>query len=228
MLRIDPEVNFDERLIHEYKKLGLSFRTFDDDIYSFIQPRYNMILDLNGFDEESLLMSFSQKTRYNVRKSCRNNILTKIEKPDEKNIDDFFKLTKIMAKRQNISHRPKEYFKRLAENYDVLFANSFYQNNLLSSCLLLKYKDKIYYLYAASGNEKRNLMPTYNMIWHCLKYALNHNYRYFDFGGTFSLSKEDGLYRFKEGFCHPNKYTAFIGELDKVYKKENYDKFNKK
>ena len=70
-------------------------------------------------------------------------------------------------------------------------------------------------------------MPNYNMIWEEIKYAIENGYSYLDLGGVFSLSKKDGLYRFKENFCYPNKYKAYIGELDVVYDREKYEEFLK-
>lgn len=65
------------------------------------------------------------------------------------------------------------------------------------------------------------------MIWEEIKYAIENGYSYLDLGGVFSLSKKDGLYRFKENFCYPNKYKAYIGELDVVYDREKYEEFLK-
>ena len=71
----------------------------------------------------------------------------------------------------------------------------------------------------------RNLMPNYNMIWEEIKWAIANGYDYLDLGGTFSLDTNDGLYRFKQAFCYPDKYSNFIGELDVVYDREKYERF---
>lgn len=227
LLRLDPEFRFDEKTVIDYRKEGFSFRSFGDDIKSFTQPRYNMILDLKGHTKESLLESFSSKCRYNVRKSYREGVITKIVTPNEESISDFYHLTEIMAKRQSIGHRDLSYFKRLCDYFDCVFVESRFEDELLCACLLIKYNTKLYYLYAASSNEKRNLMPNHNMIWTALEYALDNGFTSFDFGGVFSLDKSNGLYRFKEGFCYPDNYTNFIGELDVVYDSEKYQLFLK-
>jgi serine/alanine adding enzyme len=224
LLRMDPEFIFEERPIHEYKKMGYDFRSIGEDIHSFTQPRYNMIVDTKGHDEESLLNSFSSKGRYNIRKSIRSDIYTKLE-TNEKTLDKFYELTTIMAERQGINHRPKEYFQRLIDYFDGQIFTSYYEDKALSASLLIPYNDKVYYLYAASSNEMRNKMPNYNMIWEELKWTMENGYRYLDLGGTFSLDDKDGLYKFKEHFCYPHKYSAFIGELDVVYDREKYQEF---
>lgn len=226
LLRIDPEFEFKEREVKLYKSLGYEFRSVCDDIYSFIQPRYNLMINLTSKDEGKVFKNFSSKGRYNVRKSFKSNIVTKLDTSKE-SLDNFYNLTKIMAKRQGINHRPKSYFKKLIKHMNAMIFSAYHEDQILSASLLIPNKDKLYYLYAASSNEKRNLMPNYNMIWEEIKYAIENGYSYLDLGGVFSLSKKDGLYRFKENFCYPNKYKAYIGELDVVYDREKYEEFLK-
>ena len=204
--------------------MGYDFRSVCDPIHSFTQPRYNMIIDLSLGDEEKIFENFSSKGRYNIRKSIKAGIETKIE-TNEKTLDDFYQLTEIMVKRQGITYRPKEYHKRLVENYGCKIFSSYYEGEVLCSSIVVPYKDSLTYLYAASSNEKRNKMPNYNMLWEEIKYGVKNVYKSLDLGGVFSLDKKDGLYRYKEHFCHPNKYTAYIGELDVVYDRDLYKKF---
>lgn len=49
----------------------------------------------------------------------------------------------------------------------------------------------------------------------------------YDFGGVFELNKDNGLYKFKEGFCRQKGVTEFIGEFDKVYNNLIYFMFTK-
>jgi serine/alanine adding enzyme len=224
LLRIDPEFVFQERAVYEYKKRGYDFRSVCQDIHSFTQPRYNMIVDTKGYDADNIINKISKKGRYGIRKSIRSEVITK-EETNQKTIDTFYELTKIMAQRNGIRHRPKEYFQRLVDHMDAKILTSYYKDLPLSSCILLAYNDKVYYLYAASSNEMRNRMPNYNMVREAIKRTIENGYRYFDMGGVFALDNSDGLYLFKEHFCHPNKYTAYIGELDVVYDREKYRQF---
>mgnify|MGYP001003857083 FL=1 len=224
LLRMDPELNFDEKLVYDYRKLGYDFRSVGLDTHSFTQPRYNMIIDLTIHDEDGIFESFSSKGRYNVRKSIRSGIKT-VNKTDEESLDIFYELTKIMAERQEIGHRPKDYYERLIKYLGGEIFVSYFDDKPLSASLLIPYGKKVYYLYAASSNEMRNKMPNYNMIWEEIKWAIANGYDYLDLGGTFSLDTNDGLYRFKQAFCYPDKYSNFIGELDVVYDREKYERF---
>lgn len=224
LLRMDPELNFDEKLVYDYRKMGYDFRSVGIDTHAFTQPRYNMIIDLSSQDEDEIFESFSSKGRYNIRKSIRAGIKT-ICKTDEESLDIFYELTKIMAERQGIGHRPKDYYQRLIKYLNGEIFVSYFEDKALSASLLIPYGNKVYYLYAASSNEMRNKMPNYNMIWEEIKWCLENGYDYLDLGGTFSLDTNDGLYRFKQSFCYPDKYSNFIGELDVVYDREKYEEF---
>lgn len=226
LLRVDPEVTFDEKIIHEYTKRGYDFRTYPLDPHAFTQPRYAMVLDMGDKSEDVLFKNISSSARRNVRKAYRNNLTTKLS-TDVAAVDELFDLTKIMADRQGIGHRPKEYFQRLMENYNGHIFTTYFEDQALSSCLIIPYNDKAYYLYAASSNEHRKLMPNYHMIWEAIKWSMDHGYRFFDFGGVYSLDIKDGLYRFKEGFTGEEGIYNFIGEIDVVYDREKYEEFIK-
>lgn len=224
LLRLDPEHLFEERPIHEYKKLGYDFRSISNPIHSFTQPRYNMVLHFDGRNEDEVFKDFSKNCRNYIRKSYKKNIKT-VRETNKKTLDKFYELTEIMAERQGITYRPKEYFERLIKNMNAEIFSTYYGEEVLSASIVVPSNEKLYYLYAASSNEHRKLMPNYNMVWEEIKYAIENGYKSYDFGGVFSLDDNDGLYKFKEYFCHPNKYTAYIGELDVVYDRDLYNEF---
>lgn len=121
LLRLDPEVRFDEELVGAYRRKGFDFRSRETNSHDFVQPRYNMILSLKGKDEEVLLAEFSPKTRYNIKiaekKGVKTEYIESAKKGSEEEfnnaIDVFYKLTEIMAKRNGITFRPKDYFIRM-------------------------------------------------------------------------------------------------------------------
>ncbi len=225
LLRLDPECLYDENLVEAYRKEGFDFRAKETSLKALIQPRFNMILNMAGKSEDELLAEFNSKTRYNIRLSTKKGIVTKWAKSKEY-IDIFYDLTKIMAERQGITYRPKDYFERMMEVYtDNRIYVSWYGDEPLSAAIAFPYGDKLWYLYGASSNEKRNLMPNHNMQWEMIKWGLELEKTYYDFGGVYHFTSDDGLYRFKNGFCHKTGATEWIGELDLVYDREVYEKF---
>lgn len=223
LLRFDPAVVYDEKLARLYKDTELKIRTRGTDEHSFIQPRRNAIIDISK-NEDDILGGFHSKTRYNIRLSYRKGVTTRLSQSDE-DLDTFFEETKVMAERNGITYRPKDYFKRLIDNYDAKIFLSDFEGTPLSSAILIMYKDYAWYMYGASNNKHRNYMPNYQMQWEMIKYAKEHGATRYDFGGIFKLDDEDGLYRFKRGFLNDEDFTEFIGEFDLVLDEEAYKKY---
>ena len=218
LLRMDPEVVYDEKLLDIYEgKLrtrGLGERKFS-------QLRNNMIMDIKGKTEEEVFENLHKKARYNIRLSDRKGIKTRVS-TDEKDIDVFYDLTKIMSQRQGISHRPKDYFKRLLKYFDTRIFISEYEGKPLSAAICIKYKKRMFYIYGASSNEHRNRMPNFNMQWAMIKYAIEEGCDEYDLGGVYVLNDSSGLYRFKRQFA---QVVEYIGEYDYVLDKKAYEKF---
>ena len=80
----------------------------------------------------------------------------------------------------------------------------------------VQYGDKVWYLYGASSNNYRNLMPNYLLQWRMIEWAIENNCRIYDFRGiSGDLSENNplfGLYRFKKGFG--GELVEFAGEFE--------------
>lgn len=219
VLRMDPERLMDPELEALYKEAGFKVRNRGIAYQELIQPRYNMVLTLKSFDEETLIAQFSQKTRYNIRLAARKGVTVYHERSQEA-LDIFYELSDIMCTRQKLFNRPKAYFERMmdafGENARIYIAS--HDGEPLAAAIAIHYGDKLWYIYGASSDHKRNLMPNYLMQWEMIRWGLTLGADYYDFGGVFELNKEHGLYKFKEGFCRKDGVTELIGEIDKVYK----------
>ncbi|NLM06712.1 MAG: aminoacyltransferase [Tissierellia bacterium] len=230
LLRIDPEFVYDDEVVKAYREAGFNLRSRETDIHSFTQPRFNMILKLKGKTEEEVFNEFSSKTRYNIRLAERKGVETDfVESSSPKfleAIDTFYDLTEIMAKRNGITYRPKDYFIRMFEAFPKsrVYLTK-HEEDYLSAALAIPYNKKLFYMYGASSNEKRNLMPNYQMQWEMIKWAMEMGMEEYDFGGVFSFDNSDGLYRFKNGFVRTEGPTEFIGELDIVFDEGAYKEF---
>ena len=220
LLRFDPE----------YRQMGLRVRNDGCDKFDLIQPRYNMILKLDEPTFEELMPHFSEKTRYNIRLSARKGVTVHWSRSEE-DLKKFFELYEITAVRDHIGHRPYEYFKRMLhayENSDLLrIYIAEHEGEALSGAICIHYGNKTWYIYGASSNNKRNLMPNYAMQAEMIKWGIENGSEIYDFGGVFILDKTNGLYKFKEGFCRREGATEFIGEFDQVYNPLLYTGFAK-
>ncbi|RIX50963.1 peptidoglycan bridge formation glycyltransferase FemA/FemB family protein [Paenibacillus nanensis] len=226
VLRIDPETPFDEELHKQYAELGYVLRNRNVSSKDTTQPRFNMVLDLKGKTEQELLDGFHHKTRYNIRLSERKGVTTRYSQ-ESSDLELFHQLYVVMSNRHGISYRPYPYFARMLEAYRdytrIYIAE--HEGDTIAAAVAISYGDKTWYIYGASGNEKRNLMAPHLLQWEMIKWALEQGKNRYDFGGVFKLDASDGLYKFKEGFCHPDRYTEYIGEIDRVFDEEAYQKF---
>jgi len=226
VLRIDPETAYDEELHKQYAELGYVLRNRNVSSKDTTQPRYNMVLDLKGKSEQELLEGFHSKTRYNIRLSERKGVTTRYS-TETSDLELFHQLYVVMSNRHGISYRPYNYFARMLEAYKdytrIYLAE--HEGDTIAAAVAISYGDKTWYIYGASANEKRNLMAPHLLQWEMIKWAVEQGKDRYDFGGVFKLDQSDGLYRFKEGFCHPDRYSEYIGEIDRVLNEEAYRTF---
>lgn len=226
VLRFDPETMYDTALAQNYEQNGYIVRGRGIDKNALIQPIYNMILSLNDETEASLLKKFSQKTRYNINLSARKGVEVSYDTSDEA-LRIFYDLYEIMSVRNRLVIRSYDYFKDMMTAFKgrIRIYLTRHEGDYLSGAIALMYGDKLWYIYGASSNVKRNLMPNYLMQWEMIKWGLEEGIQRYDFGGVFEIDKEDGLYKFKEGFCREDGVTELIGEVDHVYNRFVYNMF---
>ena len=117
--------------------------------------------------------------------------------------------------------RPLEYYQRV---YDQLGPDhvrvyiAYYEGKPIAGAVPILYGNKCWYLYGASRNEHRNLMPNYLVQWEMIKWSIESGCDIYDFRGVPGDLDENnpmiGLYKFKVGF--KGKFTEFVGMLDYV------------
>lgn len=232
IFRVDPDVpNDDEEFRKIAKEVGFKIKENVKDFNEVIQPRYVFRLNVKDKTEEELLMSFHEKTRYNIRLAMKKGVTVR-----EGNKDDLKIFHKIMVEtgvRDNFLIRPLSYFEKmydeLAPNYmKVLIA--MYQDKPIAAVIPIIYGNKVWYLYGASSNEYRNVMPNYLLQWEQIKLALANHCDIYDFRGVSGHVDEHhpqyGIYKFKKGFN--GDFVEFVGELYMVlnpFMNFIYDKF---
>lgn len=232
LLRIDPEVVYDPKLVETYRNLGYVVRSREiEDPKAFSNPRCNMVLDLTQKTEEAVMEEFSSRFRGKIRKTYKSGLVThrySAEHPEfEAKLAEFYELTKIMAERQGILFRPLGYFRDMLKAFSdsCLLITYDAEGQPLSGSLLVGYNRKLFYVYAASSNEKRNLYPAVQTNWEGIKYALAQGYSEYDMGGVFVIDPENGLYRFKKEICGESGLRELIGEIDVVYNQVEYETY---
>lgn len=224
MFKFDPNIKYDENIEKLYKEAGYKVLNKNVDKDDLIQPLHDMIIYLNGESEEEVLKSFSEKTRYNVRLAKKKGVEVYYSRNKE-DLKIFYELYKITAVRDKIGCRAYEYFETMLDSYNddtIRIYIAKHEEDYLSAAIAFNYGGELFYLYGASSNEKRNLMPNYLMQWEMIRWALETNCTKYNFGGVLNLDPQNGLYKFKIGFCKKDGVTEYIGEIDKVYDKKIY------
>ena len=224
VIKIDPDVPSDHL---EFKKMleDFGFHTKDGGKnFEAIQPKYVFRLYLNGRGEEELLASFQQKTRYNIRLAVKKGVEVRI--CGKEMVPDFARIMLETGVRDGFVTRPPEYFAAMMDNLGehARLYMAFHEGQPIAGTLAIHYGDKVWYLYGASSNEHRNLMPNYLLQWNMIRWAVETGCRVYDFRGVSGdLSESNplyGLYKFKKGFN--GEFTEFVGEYDLVLKKLSY------
>ena len=187
--------------------------------FEAIQPRYVFRLNVEGKTEEELLANFHQKWRYNIRLAERKGVTVRI--CGKEMVPAFSDLMLTTGVRDGFVTRKPEYFAAMLDNlgeHARLYMAFDPNDTPIAGTLAIHSGDNVWYLYGASSNEHRNLMPNYLLQWRMIQWAAETNCRIYDFRGVSGDVSEDnplyGLFRFKQGFG--GDFTEFVGEMDLV------------
>lgn len=219
VLKLDPDVPVENT---EFAGImtDLGFKIAGDGKnFEAIQPKFVFRLYLNGRSQEELMASFHQKTRYNIRLAQRKGVVVKI--CGQEAVPDFARLMLETGVRDGFVTRQESYFADMLKNLGdhARLYMAYAEDIPIAGTLAIAYGDKVWYLYGASSNEHRNLMPNYLLQWNMIQWAQELGCRVYDFRGVSGDLSEDnplyGLYKFKKGFN--GEFTEFVGEMDLVF-----------
>ena len=216
-LRMEPDIkSSDEEFKEIMHNLGFKINDKGKSFSDGIQPRYVFRLNLKGKTEDEVFSEFHQKTRYNVRLATKKGV--EIREGKKEDLKAFHEIMKVTGKRDNFMIRPLSYFEKMYDELEpkhLKLMMAYYNGKPISGIIDIIYGNKIWYLYGASSNEHRNLMPNYLLQWEMIKYGIEHRKDMYDFRGVTGIVDEKdphyGLYRFKKGFNA--EFTEFIGEV---------------
>lgn len=224
-LYIDPDERDDNENFRKLMK-SFGFKEKSDDGFGNIQPQFVFRLDIENKTEEEIFSAFTQKTRYNVRLATRKGVQVKHYFGDgeipESELKAFSDIMNTTGERDHFKVRNQEYFAKLLKAFGknaALFMADI-EGKPIAGTIVIFYGNKTWYLYGASSNEHRNLMPNYLLQWEMISHAIQRGCAIYDFRGVPGEVGEDdplyGLYRFKKGFS--GEHTKFTGLFTYAYK----------
>ncbi len=224
VIKIDPDVpSSDEAFAQRLHSFGFRSREGGKN-FEAIQPRYVFRLNVENKTEEELLAGFHQKWRYNIRLAERKGVEVRI--CGQEAVHDFARLMLTTGVRDGFVTRDESYFANMLTNLGehCRLYMAYADEEAIAGTLAIQYGDKVWYLYGASSNEHRNLMPNYLLQWRMIQWSVETGCRVYDFRGVSGDLSEDnplyGLYRFKQGFG--GDFVEFVGEMDWVINKPVY------
>lgn len=222
-LKIDPCVPAERTdVVDALERLGFRFVGSDDPDLGGTQPCYVMKTDLRPEPEE-LLASFHSKWRYNIRLAQRRGVT--VREGTRADLPEFYRVLQVTAERDRFRVRGLDYYERL---YDLLvpagMARLFVaevEGRVVAGAILFRMGREAVYVYGASDNEHRNLMPNHLLQWTMMQWAREQGCEVYDFRGVSRevngepVGELGGLNRFKRGFAA--RYMEYIGEYDLVF-----------
>ena len=187
-----------------------------------VQPIRTIMLDLTP-DEQSLLANMKEKWRYNIRLAGRKGVLVRPAHGRE-DVQAWYKLLQITGLRDHFGIHSFDYYWRAWQIFaprrqaQLLLAE--YEGQLLAGIFVGCMARQAIYLYGASGNAYRNLMPNYLLQWEAIRWAKSQGATSYDFWGIPETDDAEeamaGVYRFKSGWG--GLITRFAGNYEYVYR----------
>ncbi len=225
VIKLDPDVPVEnEPFAQKLRDLGFHQKTGKN--FEAIQPKFVFRMDIEGKTQEEIMASFHQKTRYNIRVAQRKGVEVRI--CGKEMVPDFARIMLETGLRDGFVTRQPDYFANMLDNLGEDHCRlymAFHEDKPIAGTLAIAYGDKVWYLYGASSNESRNLMPNYLLQWNMIQWAQELGCRMYDFRGVSGDLSEDnplyGLYKFKKGFN--GDFTEFVGEMDLILNKSIYN-----
>jgi len=222
-LKIEPNLLQDPALAHRLAALGFQPGA------QTVQPRRTILIDLNG-EPEALLARMKQKTRYNIRLAARRGVGVRAGGEDD--LPAFYRLMKRTAQRDGFGIHSADYYESahrlLVEPGLGRLLLAEHEGTLLAALVAMAFGREACYMYGASADEGRNLMPTYLLQWESILWAKELGCRTYDLWGVPDEDEETleaaftersdglwGVYRFKRGFG--GQLVRTVGAWDLVY-----------
>lgn len=201
MLKIEPSVpDGNEQWLEVLRKRGFRPNPYP------VHIRNEWILDLQP-DEKELLAGMKEKWRYNVRLAGRKGVTVR-RGEGQADLDTFYSLYEATSERDQFFIHNKQLYEDVMRLYSdgdrvALFLAEF-EGKAIAGIIVLRLGQWSWYMYGASSNEHRNLMPNHLLQWTGMQWAKSHGCRYYDFRGIPDILEEGqelwGVYLFKRGF----------------------------
>jgi peptidoglycan pentaglycine glycine transferase (the first glycine) len=186
-----------------------------------VQPVRTILLDLT-LDEATLLANMKEKWRYNLRLAERKGVkIREAQTPED--VQAWYTLMQTTSERDQFGIHTLDYYLRawqiFAPRQQARLFLAEYDGQMLAGIFVTLFARQGTYLYGASSDVHRNLMPNYLLQWEAIRWAKQQGAAQYDFGGISATDNENdplaGVYRFKRGWG--GKVVRFVGCYEHIY-----------
>ncbi len=229
LVQVDPAVPEDrEGAHHALEQMGFR-RQERQGLFRILQPRWVMRIPLERYGgPEGLLAALPHKTRYNIGLARRKGVIV-TARADAEACRAFHRLLWAAGRSKGFPVRGLSFHEALWRHCvqpgfgEYLFAE--HEGRLLAAIQMLRFGPRAWYMYGASTEEDRHLMPTYLLQWEGICRAWAAGCRCYDMRGVSSGDPqpdhpEYGVYDFKRKFNA--ELVRFLGEYDLVVRPRAY------
>ncbi|OLB63671.1 MAG: hypothetical protein AUH94_03255, partial [Ktedonobacter sp. 13_2_20CM_2_54_8] len=158
MLKVEPSVaDGDERWLSALQKRGFRATPYASHI------RDEWVLDIRP-DEKKLLADMKEKWRYNIRLAARKGVTVR-RGEGQADVDSFYRIYRTTSERDQFFIHNKAHYEDVMRLYSegdraALFLAE-YEGEAIAGIIVLRFGRWSWYMYGASSNEQRNLMPNH-------------------------------------------------------------------
>ena len=218
-LHIEPNLEMEtdagQAALHCLKELGLC------EIH-YVQPARTITLDIQP-DEETLLAQMKEKWRYNVRLAGRKGVEVRAAE-SLADVEAWYTLLETTGERDQFGIHTLDYYRKawqvLGARQQARLFLAYAEGELLAGIFVSLLAGEAIYLYGASSNARRNLMPNYLLQWEAIRWAKQSGARSYDFWGIPATDEAEeemaGVYRFKSGWG--GRVVRFLGNYEDSYR----------
>jgi lipid II:glycine glycyltransferase (peptidoglycan interpeptide bridge formation enzyme) len=211
LLKIEPELPDSAELAAVLA--GYGFRPSPQRI----QPLSTIHIDLAA-DEETILSRMKPKWRYNVRLAERKGVT--VREGSAADLPAIQKLLEVTGERDSFGVHSADYYARATELFGpaglMAWLLAEHEGEMLAAIAVFALGQRAWYMWGASGESGRNLMPNHALQWAAMQWAKSRGCRIYDLWGIPDEVGADpdayvepeswgegglwGVYRFKQGF----------------------------
>jgi lipid II:glycine glycyltransferase (peptidoglycan interpeptide bridge formation enzyme) len=183
--------------------------------------KYSFILDLTLTDD-AMLAKMKSKTRYNIHVAQKHGVEVVEDNGDEA-FDTYLSLLHETTSRQHFFAHTDTYHKNMWQTMRKAgiahLLKATYQGKVITTWILFKFKDKLYYPYGASSRAHREVMASNLVMWTAIHLGKSWGCTSFDLWGALGPEPDPkdpwiGFHNFKLGYG--GDLAEFVGSYDLV------------